>query len=94
MDRAEIFKAEAKEVALMHARGKAFANGRGFVIRKNLSPAAIASLEQAAHVFARSEPPAHLRDTPVETQAFFSVQPDDAARWWLTEGWWMLSLPP
>jgi hypothetical protein len=82
MDRAEIFKAEAKDVALLHARRKAFANGRGFILRKNLSPSAVASLEQAAQNFARSEPPAHLADTPVETQAFYAIQPDDAARWW------------
>jgi hypothetical protein len=83
VDRAEIFKSQSREVALMHARTSAYAKGRGFILRQNDSAAARASLERAAENFALSDFPEELTVSALEQRAFYAVQPDDAQRWWM-----------
>jgi hypothetical protein len=75
--RHDTFITEARETALMHARRKAFAKGRGFVLRK--SDAEDASLQCAAAAFARR--PTLANGASIRTQAIDAIPQDDAERW-------------
>lgn len=81
-EREVVFIEHVREVALFHARHRAYANGRGFVLRPNLSSAARGSLQQAALAFSRWAVPDHLMDASAEAQAFHFITPDHTHRWY------------
>jgi hypothetical protein len=88
MDRAEVFIEQSKEVALVMARMDAYAQGRGFVLRRNRSGVSDATLEEAAARFARDKTEFKWS---VDVQAFQAARAHNVKQWWT---WSLIDVEP